>query len=90
MEVLYKDTVEYQREQFGQAIGKFQKCCIAWWICSWNAEQSKSLMFMAAMRMAEGYGAEAQKAVSAFQGAGGQVRQVRWPERGGAWWYGHD
>ena len=43
-------------------------------------EQSKSLMFMAAMRMAEGYGAEAQKAVSAFK-VQGQVRQVRRPER---------
>ena len=30
-------------------------------------EQSKSLMFMAAMRLDEGYGPEAQKAVSAFK-----------------------
>ncbi|MFN5782474.1 MAG: acyl-CoA dehydrogenase family protein, partial [Novosphingobium sp.] len=30
-------------------------------------EQAKSLMFMAAMRMSEGYGPEAQKAVSAFK-----------------------
>jgi alkylation response protein AidB-like acyl-CoA dehydrogenase len=30
-------------------------------------EQSKSLMFMAAMRMDEGYGTEAKKAVSAFK-----------------------
>jgi alkylation response protein AidB-like acyl-CoA dehydrogenase len=30
-------------------------------------EQSKSLMYMAAMRLDEGYGPEAQKAVSAFK-----------------------
>ncbi|MAI16624.1 MAG: pimeloyl-CoA dehydrogenase small subunit [Gammaproteobacteria bacterium] len=69
MEVLYKDTVEYckQREQFGQAIGKFQVLQHRMVDMFMEHEQSKSLMFMAAMRMAEGYGAEAQKAVSAFK-----------------------
>ena len=69
MEVLYKDTVEYckQREQFGQPIGKFQVLQHRMVDMFMEHEQSKSLMFMAAMRMAEGYGAEAQKAVSAFK-----------------------
>ncbi|MDP7389988.1 MAG: acyl-CoA dehydrogenase, partial [Pseudomonadales bacterium] len=61
MEVLYKDTVEYckQREQFGQPIGKFQVLQHRMVDMFMEHEQSKSLMFMAAMRMAEGYGAEA-------------------------------
>ena len=65
----YKDTVEYckQREQFGQPIGKFQVLQHRMVDMFMEHEQSKSLMFMAAMRMAEGYGAEAQKAVSAFK-----------------------
>ena len=69
MEVLYKDTVEYckQREQFGQPIGKFQVLQHRMVDMFMEHEQSKSLMFMAAMSMAEGYGAEAQKAVSAFK-----------------------
>ena len=69
MEVLYKDTVEYckNREQFGQPIGKFQVLQHRMVDMFMEHEQSKSLMFMAAMRMAEGYGAEAQKAVSAFK-----------------------
>ncbi|MEC8501651.1 MAG: acyl-CoA dehydrogenase family protein [Pseudomonadota bacterium] len=69
MEVLYKDTVEYckQREQFGQPIGKFQVLQHRMVDMFMEHEQSKSLMFMAAMRMAEGYGSEAQKAVSAFK-----------------------
>ena len=69
MEVLYKDTVEYckTREQFGQPIGKFQvlqHCMVDMFM---EHEQTKSLMYMAAMRMDEGYGARAQKAVSAFK-----------------------
>lgn len=69
MEVLYKDTVEYckTREQFGQAIGKFQVLQHRMVDMFMEHEQSKSLMYMAAMRMDEGYGAEAQKAVSAFK-----------------------
>lgn len=69
MEVLYKDTVEYckTREQFGQPIGKFQVLQHRMVDMFMEYEQSKSLMFMAAMRMDEGYGPEAQKAVSAFK-----------------------
>ena len=69
MEVLYKDTVEYckTREQFGQPIGKFQVLQHRMVDMFMEHEQSKSLMFMAAMRLDEGYGPEAQKAVSAFK-----------------------
>jgi len=69
MEVLYKDTVEYckTREQFGQAIGKFQVLQHRMVDMFMEHEQSKSLMYMAAMRMDEGYGPAAQKAVSAFK-----------------------
>ena len=69
MEVLYKDTVEYckTREQFGQPIGKFQVLQHRMVDMFMEHEQSKSLMYMAAMRMDEGYGPQAQKAVSAFK-----------------------
>jgi alkylation response protein AidB-like acyl-CoA dehydrogenase len=69
MEVLYKTTVEYckTRVQFGQPIGKFQVLQHRMVDMFMEYEQSKSLMFMAAMRLAEGYGPEAQKAVSAFK-----------------------
>ncbi len=69
MEVLYKTTVEYckSREQFGQPIGKFQVLQHRMVDMFMEHEQSKSLMYMAAMRMDEGYGPEAQKAVSAFK-----------------------
>ena len=69
MEILYKDTVEYckNREQFGQPIGKFQVLQHRMVDMLMEHDQSKSLMFMAAMRWDEGYGAEAQKAVSAFK-----------------------
>jgi len=69
MEVLYKDTVEYckTREQFGQPIGKFQVLQHRMVDMFMEHEQAKSLMFMAAMRMDEGYGEQAKKAVSAFK-----------------------
>jgi alkylation response protein AidB-like acyl-CoA dehydrogenase len=69
MEVLYKDTVEYckTREQFGQPIGKFQVLQHRMVDMFMEHEQSKSLMYMAAMRLDEGYGPSAQKAVSAFK-----------------------
>lgn len=69
MEVLYKTTVEYckTREQFGQPIGKFQVLQHRMVDMFMEHEQSKSLMYMAAMRMDEGYGPEAQKAISAFK-----------------------
>ena len=69
MEVLYKATVEYckTREQFGQPIGKFQVLQHRMVDMFMEHEQSKSLMYMAAMRMDEGYDDEARKAVSAFK-----------------------
>ena len=69
MEVLYKATVEYckTREQFGQPIGKFQVLQHRMVDMFMEHEQSRSLMYMAAMRMDEGYGDEAKKAVSAFK-----------------------
>lgn len=69
MEVLYKNTVEYTktREQFGQPIGKFQVLQHRMVDMFMEHEQSKSLMYMAAMKMDEGYGDAAKKAVSAFK-----------------------
>jgi len=69
MEVLYKDTVEYTktREQFGQPIGKFQVLQHRMVDMFMEHEQSKSLMYMAAMKMDEGYGDAARKAISAFK-----------------------
>ncbi len=69
MEVLYKTTVEYckTREQFGQAIGTFQVVQHRMVDMFMEHEQAKSLMYMAAMRLGEGYGPEARKAVSAFK-----------------------
>lgn len=69
MEVLYKTTVEYskQRVQFGQPIGKFQVLQHRMVDMFMEYEQSKSLMFMAAMRLDEGYNDAAKKAVSGFK-----------------------
>ena len=69
MEVLYKATVEYckTREQFGQPIGKFQVLQHRMVDMFMEHEQSKSLMYLAAMRLDEGYDDEARKAVSAFK-----------------------
>jgi len=69
MEVLYKATVEYSktRVQFGQPIGKFQVLQHRMVDMFMEYEQSKSLMYMAAMRLDEGYGRDAQRAVSAFK-----------------------
>jgi len=69
MEKLYKDTVEYckQRQQFGQPIGKFQVLQHRMVDMFMEHEQSKSLMYMAAMKLEEGYSEESQKAVSAFK-----------------------
>ena len=69
MEVLYKNTVEYTktREQFGQPIGKFQVLQHRMVDMFMEHEQSKSLMYMAAMKMDEGYGDAARKTVSAFK-----------------------
>lgn len=69
MEVLYKATVEYskQRVQFGQPIGKFQVLQHRMVDMFMEYEQSKSLMFMAAMRLDEGYNGAAKKAISGFK-----------------------
>jgi len=69
MEVCYKDTVEYskQRVQFGQPIGKFQVLQHRMVDMFMEYEQAKSLMYLAAMRLDEGYGPVAKKAVSGFK-----------------------
>lgn len=69
MELLYKDTVEYckTRVQFGQPIGKFQVLQHRMVDMFMEHEQAKSLMYMAAMRLEEGYGDVARKAASAFK-----------------------
>ncbi|TVS18368.1 MAG: pimeloyl-CoA dehydrogenase small subunit [Gammaproteobacteria bacterium] len=69
MEVLYKATVEYskQRVQFGQPIGKFQVLQHRMVDMFMEYEQSKSLMYMAAMRLDEGYNDAAKRAVSGFK-----------------------
>jgi pimeloyl-CoA dehydrogenase small subunit len=69
MEVLYKATVEYckTREQFGQPIGKFQVLQHRMVDMFIEHEQSKSLLYMAAMRLDEGYNPAARKAVSALK-----------------------
>ena len=55
MEVLYKTTVEYTktREQFGQAIGKFQVLQHRMVDMFMEYEQSKSLLYMATIKQAE-------------------------------------
>ncbi len=69
MEVLYKDTVEYckTREQFGQPIGKFQVLQHRMVDMFIEHEQTKSLAYMAAMRLSEGYNNAASKALSALK-----------------------
>lgn len=69
MEVAYKVTVEYckTREQFGQPIGQFQVLQHRMVDMFMQHEQAKSLLYMAAMRMDEGYGDAARKAVSALK-----------------------
>ena len=83
MEVLYKDTVEYckTREQFGQAIGKFQVLQHRM-VDMFINEQTKSLAYMAAMRLAEEYNGESRKlsALKVQVGKGG----IRWSKRGSA------
>ncbi|MFT7687278.1 MAG: alkylation response protein AidB-like acyl-CoA dehydrogenase [Candidatus Azotimanducaceae bacterium] len=77
MEVLYKTTVEYckTREQFGQPIGKFQVLQHKMVDMFVEHEQTKSLVYMAAMRLDEEYGVVARKAVSGLKvqvGKGGR------------------
>ena len=77
MEVLYKTTVEYckTREQFGQAIGKFQVLQHRMVDMFVEHEQTKSLVYMAAMRLDEGYDVLSKKAISGLKvqvGKGGR------------------
>lgn len=69
MEVLYKTTVEYckTREQFGQPIGKFQVLQHRMVDMFVEHEQTKSLLYMAAMRLDDEYGVQARKAVSGLK-----------------------
>ena len=69
MSVLCADTVEYckGRTQFGQPIGKFQVLQHRMVDMFMAHEQTRSLMYMAAIRMDEGYGRDAQHVVSALK-----------------------
>lgn len=66
MEVLYKTTVDYckTRKQFGVPIGKFQVLQFRMADMFMAHEQSKSMIYMAALRSLEGRAA-ARKAISA-------------------------
>ena len=66
MEVMYKTTVEYSktRKQFGMPIGKFQVLQFRMVDMFIAHEQSKSMIYMAALRALEGRSAAA-KAISA-------------------------
>lgn len=68
MEVLYKTTVEYakSREQFGSPLGKFQALQHRMVDMFMAHEQSKSLLYMAALRSQEG-GNVAKRAASALK-----------------------
>ena len=68
MEVLYKDTVEYTktREQFGQPIGKFQVLQHRMVDMFMEYEQSKSLLYMAAMKLTE-HSEDSSKAIAALK-----------------------
>ena len=68
MEVLYKTTVEYTktREQFGQAIGKFQVLQHRMVDMFMEYEQSKSLLYMATIKNVEG-SKDAKKATSGLK-----------------------
>ncbi|MBV1876127.1 MAG: acyl-CoA dehydrogenase family protein [Pseudomonadales bacterium] len=77
MDVLYQATVEYckSRQQFGQPIGKFQVLQHRMVDMFVEYEQTKSLVYMAAMRLDEGYGVLTKKSVSGLKvqvGKGGR------------------
>ncbi len=69
MESLYKTTVEYTktRKQFGVPIGSFQVLQHRMVDMFVYAEQAKSMLLMAAVRLGENDPLEARKAVSAFK-----------------------
>ena len=68
MEVLYKTTVEYTktREQFGQAIGKFQVLQHRMVDMFMEYEQAKSLLYMATIKHSEG-AIDADKAIAGLK-----------------------
>ena len=68
MEILYKTTVEYSktREQFGQAIGKFQVLQHRMVDMFMEYEQSKSLLYMATMKQVEN-APDTKKAISGLK-----------------------
>ena len=68
MEVLYKTTVEYTktREQFGQAIGKFQVLQHRMVDMFMEYEQAKSLLYMATIKHSEG-AMDADKAIAGLK-----------------------
>ncbi len=68
MEVLYKTTVEYTktREQFGQAIGKFQVLQHRMVDMFMEYEQAKSLLYMATIKHSEG-AKDADKAIAGLK-----------------------
>ena len=69
MEVLYKSTVEYckTREQFGQPIGKFQVLQHRMVDMFMEHEQSKSLLYMAAIKMSSADYLEKKRSISALK-----------------------
>ncbi|MFL2697947.1 MAG: acyl-CoA dehydrogenase family protein [Gammaproteobacteria bacterium] len=68
MEILYKTTVEYTktREQFGQAIGKFQVLQHRMVDMFMEYEQAKSLLYMATIKHSEG-ASDTKKAISGLK-----------------------
>ena len=69
MEVLYKDTVEYSkmREQFGQRLGSFQALQHRMVDMFMAYEQSRSLLYMTAAHLENGYDEQAQKQITALK-----------------------
>ena len=68
MEVIYKSTVEYAktREQFGTPIGAFQALQHRMVEMFMEAEQAKSLLYLASMKLSEG-APDAAKSVAALK-----------------------
>ena len=77
MEILYKDTVEYSktRKQFGVPIGSFQALQHRMVDMFMEYEQSKSLMYMASVRLSEG-GPMAKKTVHALKAQIGKAGRL--------------
>lgn len=69
VEVLYNDTVEYSkiREQFGQRLGSFQALQHRMVDMFMAYEQSRSLLYMTAAHLENGYDEQAQKHITALK-----------------------